>query len=127
MFKKLMMLVAFVLPTTTLAGEPTGCEVIKGTPDVKICYFDPEDSPACHKLGDYPGGPDQLAAFYGAQVTSYKYDPQNGKFVLVIVRGIGDGKMGSIALSHKGEPNAGVEEGTEACIVAIGTQLDPPT
>ena len=127
MIKKLMMIAALVLPTVTLAGEPIECRTIKGNPDVKICTFDPSDSPACHKLEDYPGGPDQLAAFYGAQVSSYEYDAQSGHFVLVIVRNLGDGKIGSIALAHEVEPNGDIKKGTEACIVAIGTQLDPPT
>lgn len=131
MIKYLTVALAFLfMPTVgnsqdNNSGVPQHCEVIQGEPDVKICTFEPANSPACHKLSDYPGGPDQLAMFYGGQVFSYQYDPSIGNFILVIARPIGDGKMGSIALAHPGEPGQGPQEGAEACIVAIGTPLDP--
>jgi len=121
MIKKLLAVIALAIPTTALAEE--NCQIIEGDPAIKVCRFKPENSPACHNLEDYPGGPQQLADFYGAQVASYKYIPDKEGFLLTIIRPMKDGTLGSISLFHKGEPEQGVEPGTEACIVAIGSQV----
>jgi len=124
MIKTVLTLIMLTVPSALLADQgKAACRIIEGSPAVKLCTFEIENSPACHKLEDYPQGPDQLASFYGATVASYKYDPNLGGFVLTIVRAMSDGKLGSIALFHKGMPNTPVEPGTEACIVAIGSQV----
>jgi hypothetical protein len=128
MIKVLVATLALAFPTVVSAEDQgkANCTIIEGQPDIRMCYFEMEDSPACHKLDDYPLGPQQLADFYGARVASYNYVPQRGGFLLVIVRAMPDGKMGSIGLFHKGEPGAGPQPGAKACIVAIGTQMNEP-
>jgi hypothetical protein len=121
MIKRLLAAIAIAIPTTTLAQD--NCQIVEGDPDIKVCGFTPKNSPACHDLEDYPAGPQQLADFYGAQVAGYKYIPSKEGFLLTIIRPMKDGTLGSISLFHKGEPQAGVEPGTEACIVAIGSQV----
>ena len=110
-------------PAKAQTTGATDCVVVEGQPDVRLCYFEVEESPACHKISDYPQGPQQLADFYGATVASYKYVPSRGGFLLTIVRAMPDGTLGSIGLFHKGEPGKGPEPGAEACIVVIGSQL----
>lgn len=122
MIKKTLAAIA-LLSLTATAGAAADCQVIRGEQDVRVCTFTMENSPACHKLKDYPDGPQQLADFYGAQVVSYKYAPSRQGFVLTIVRTMSNGKAGSIGLFHERD----VKEDTEACIVAIGSQLGDPT